>query len=1008
MLKQPSQPVAVGIRVQKALNGVPIPVIIGQHRLPGNILWYNGFDAKKVNAGKGGKGGQYLLYTANAIVGLCQGPVGGLAQLWTPNGTFTTAYSTEQFTVPSGGGGYLPTNISQFLIDLGVFKPQTINVQVNDYGSPGTSSINQSTNVPYQNGVTVPAAPSLSSVSGGTIGATTYYVKITYIINGVESLASIESSEAVSANYLLKVSSPVSVSGATGWNVYVGTSSGNETKQNASPIAIGTNWIESTSGLIAGAAPPSILGAYGIDTAGNYIFSAADAGTQVTINYGFSLQYIYTAETYNIPGSGPYQQRISQYQNYEGDETVFFYPSGVQLTKVSGTPATGQYQVQDPGQSGQGTFTFSAADANKEILIKYKYKDTSILTQALERLNFSFFNGAKSQAPWSFVLNTGSEIGYTEICYVAASPWQLGQAAEFPNYNFEILGFYPAGGGINDANPIDAIVGLLTDPIWGLGFPTAALQSGDTIGPLVSGSWTNPTANNWFPNYFNEARAWCGANGLFISKAISSQQSAATIISEWLEACMLMCFFSEGVMKIRAMGDTSIAGNGYLYVPSTQPIVDLDDSAYLDKKQPVKMSSKPWEDAYNRVQINYANRLNSYAPDIVYEQDEASVALYGTRFEGAKTWDFLTNVAAATAAANLRVKRSVYIRNQYHFRLPVTYAYLEPMDLVTITDPNLGLYKTPVRIMKIADDPKKGLTIDAEEFPWGTASATLYSKQVYSPFVPIYGQQDPGNTQASIFEVPNRETLNPNADTVYIACNSATGNPNWGSAVIYWSKDNVNYTALGTCPGPARVGVLAQSLALASDPDTTDTLVVTMNQNSDALDAGTDAEADNYETRCAIVDASGTVEIISYGSASVTGPNQYSMTYLRRGILGTTPLAHSAGAAFFVLDDNVFEFTYDPVLYGATIYLKFLSFNHYGQQLQTLSEVTAVTFGITGHVGSGALGLESFSSSNLSAVAGAPLPIPPAPPAGWPPNSGDALGAEGNSVYVRSKLLEVV
>ena len=1008
MFKQPTQPVAVGIRVQRALNGVPIPVVIGQHRLTGNLLWYNGFKAKKVNSGKGGKGGQYLLYTANAIVGLCQGPVGGLVNVWTPNGTFTSSIATENFTVPTGGGGYTPTNTASLVqADLGVLRSATINVTVNDYGSPGNKIINQPSIVPYQRGPSVPASPSLSSVAGGTLGATTYYVKTTYIINGVESFAAIESSQSVSADYLLKVASPVTVAGATGWNVYISTSAGAETKQNSSPIAIGTAWTEPTSGLVSGAAVPSILGQYGIDTAGNYIFSAADAGTQVTISYSFSLQYIYTAETYNITGPG-YQQDVSQYLYYEGAESVFFYPSGVQLTKVSGTPSTGQYNVQGPGQVNQGRFQFAAADVNKEVLIEYKYKDTTLLLiESLYTLNFSLFTGERSQAPWSFVQNTGSEIGYTEIAYVAASPWQLGQAAEFPNYNFEILGFYPAGSGTQDANPVDAVVGMLTDSIWGLGFPTSALQQGDTIGPLVSGSWSNPTANNWFPNYFNEARAWCGANGLFISQVLANQSSASATISNWLEACMLMCFFSEGVMKIRPMGDTSVSANGYLYVPITQPIVDLDDSAYLNKKQPVKMSSKSWEDAYNRVQINYANRLNSYAPDILYEQDEASVALYGTRFEGAKTWDFFTNVTAATTAANLRVNRSVYVRNTYKFRLPVTYAYLEPMDLVTITDPDLGLFKTPVRIMKIVDDQKKGLSIDAEEFPWGTASATLYPKQVYSPFIPIYGQQDPGNAQVSIFEVPVRETLDPNTDTVYIACNSATGNPNWGGAVAEWSKDGVNYKTLGTCPGPARVGVLEASLPLASDPDTTDTLIVTLNQNSDPIDAGTDAEADNYETACAIVDVGGTVEIISYGSATASGPNQFSLTYLRRGILGTTPLAHSSGAAFFVLDSNVFEFTYDPVLYGATIYLKFLSFNHYGQKLQSLANVTAVTFSLVGHAGV-TDGTESFTSSNLYTVGGSttgPLPVPPAP---FPPHSGPILGVEAGSVFIRGKLMSVL
>ena len=102
-----------------------------------------------------------------------------------------------------------------------------------------------------------PSAPSLSYTSGGVISATTYYAKITYVTSGGETLASSESSLLVILNNLLVVTSPSTVSGATGWNIYVSNSSGTETLQNLSPQALGTDWTMPTSGLIAGAALPS-------------------------------------------------------------------------------------------------------------------------------------------------------------------------------------------------------------------------------------------------------------------------------------------------------------------------------------------------------------------------------------------------------------------------------------------------------------------------------------------------------------------------------------------------------------------------------------------------------------------------------------------------------------------------------------------------------------------------------------------------------------------------------
>lgn len=105
-------------------------------------------------------------------------------------------------------------------------------------------------------GLAAPAAPTLSQVASGSLAATTYYVKVTYTTASGETLGSSESSLAVSVNNVLKVTSPATLTGAMGWNVYVSTSTGTETKQNASPIAIGTAWQEPNTGLIAGSALP--------------------------------------------------------------------------------------------------------------------------------------------------------------------------------------------------------------------------------------------------------------------------------------------------------------------------------------------------------------------------------------------------------------------------------------------------------------------------------------------------------------------------------------------------------------------------------------------------------------------------------------------------------------------------------------------------------------------------------------------------------------------------------
>lgn len=98
----------------------------------------------------------------------------------------------------------------------------------------------------------------LSATAGGALGATTYFVKITFVNSTGETLAGPETSLAVAANNVLNVAAPPSPpAGATGWNVYVSTATGTETKQNGGvPIPIANAWVEPTTGLVAGAALP--------------------------------------------------------------------------------------------------------------------------------------------------------------------------------------------------------------------------------------------------------------------------------------------------------------------------------------------------------------------------------------------------------------------------------------------------------------------------------------------------------------------------------------------------------------------------------------------------------------------------------------------------------------------------------------------------------------------------------------------------------------------------------
>ncbi len=190
------------------------------------------------------------------------------------NGVPTTAFTVEGPGLAVPGASYLgrylawnwglPTPGAPTLTAVagGALAPTPYFVKVAFVASSGTGAASAEATINI--GVGTPPAPVLSAVVAGSLAAATYYAKITYVDAFGETLPSAETSLAVAANSVPSVASPAASGDATGYNVYLSTATGTETKQNATPIAIGTAWTAPATGLIAGAALPSASTALGL------------------------------------------------------------------------------------------------------------------------------------------------------------------------------------------------------------------------------------------------------------------------------------------------------------------------------------------------------------------------------------------------------------------------------------------------------------------------------------------------------------------------------------------------------------------------------------------------------------------------------------------------------------------------------------------------------------------------------------------------------------------------
>src|SRR6185312_7077212 len=669
--------------------------------------------------------------------------------------------------------------------------------------------------------------------------------------------------------------------------------------------------------------------------------------------------------------------------------------SGTQQTAMilvtAGTPAAGQYT-----QSGN-SYSFSAADGGKTMTINYVYSvpDSNSSGQPLEKLSLTLFLGERPQAGWSYLTSRhpGQDLGYNGVAYMASANMDLGESGTLPNLSFEVLGILPFGGSTTDAEPSAIITDLINNPCYGLSgaIPLDNLRTGSS---------------------FTQFRNFCVANGVFLSPVLDAQKSAAEWIQDILDVTNSAAVWSEGLLKIVPYGDTTAVGNGATFVPNTAPVYDLTSNDFLE---PVTVKRPSIADVMNSVSVEFLNRANDYNVEVAEDKDEAMIALYGLRKAAAKQAHSITTASVAKFVANLLRKRSVEIRATYTLKLGWQFNLLEPMDLVTITVPELGYSKKPVRITAIREDDSGQLELDAEEFPFGTATATLYPHQATAGFTP-QANCDPGNVSAPIiFEANDRLsqtgsyevwigvcpaalaiTAASNATPIQITAaghgfktgqtvaiagvlSNTAANGNWKITVI----DSDNFTLNGSAGNGAYV---SGGLAVNGDWGGCSVWVSPDNQNyvqagrifgaarMGSLTAQLPTAADPDVTHSLSVDLTqslGTLlsgsqadcdnfrtlcwvdgELVSYQSAALTALYNYTLsTRLRRGVFGSPIATHNAGSGFLRLDNAVFIWEADPTLVATTIYFKFTSFNTFGLMEQSLANATPHSFAFNGIFG---------------------------------------------------------
>jgi hypothetical protein len=333
-----------------------------------------------------------------------------------------------------------------------------------------------------------------------------------------------------------------------------------------------------------------------------------------------------------------------------------------------------------------------------------------------------------------------------------------------------------------------------------------------------------------------------------------------------------------------------------------------------------------------------SHRLYGMSP--VEARDQSQIEIFGPRVGSTiEANEICDEFVIGPLIAQTILQRELYVRTKFTFKLSWEYCLLDPMDIITITDANLGLDNYSARVIQIEEDDKGLLAITCEELVAGVSNPAFYANASSSGFQPNQGVPAVPINPPLIVQPPT--SLTGGLDQIWIGASGINGGggSQWGGANVYVSIDNVTYSQVAILTAPLRQGFLTAALPAAAGWDSVDTLAVNLAESGGTL-AGTSQAAAQQGATLSVVDS----EFLAYETATLVSGYAYNLTGLARGQGGSAATAHSSGASFARVDGAVIRYTLPGNFAGLTLYFKFQSFNVFGGGAEDLSTVAVYSF----------------------------------------------------------------
>ena len=355
---------------------------------------------------------------------------------------------------------------------------------------------------------------------------------------------------------------------------------------------------------------------------------------------------------------------------------------------------------------------------------------------------------------------------------------------------------------------------------------------------------------------WNLVRQQCRAAGLYGSVTMDSQRAGSDWLKDFADAADAAPVWSGFVLKGIPWSEVSAVGNGAVYNAPTAsgPIYNLTEADFVADKgaPPVTVERTAQLTVPDLLQIQQPDRSAQYNDTVISQPETGAIALYGPRKASPVQMRMFQDPAVGRMYLGIMERRQNYLRRTYKFQTGPKFWPLEAMDLITIplsaTMPNsnnsMPYIPLPVRVTSVSADPKYQLSIEAQDFIYGTNAPVPLDVTTSVNNFPQTGATPADINPPVIFEPVPRLEGNASGELWVVVSNSDS---NFGGCQVWISTDGgTSYTDYGSTVGNGVTGYLTADWPAAEDPDTSNDLAVDLTESNGVLSGFSVGDENNF------------------------------------------------------------------------------------------------------------------------------------------------------------------